>query len=176
MGNQQERFDLRLAWLAGIIEGEGWISLGLVRSMKRNKSVLPAFVPQIGMVNTDLSIVDECERLFKELDIKYRSQLRPAYIHTDGAMRKEKKEISIATHVSFKKLSSAIYPYMIGEKRKRIEKILEFLKIRESKPRSGINSKYGQEEFDIYKSLYSYRGKSRSKILNDFTPNAQTIV
>ncbi len=92
MDNQQERFDLRLAWLAGIIEGEGWVTLGLVKSLKRDKTIYPAYVPNIGLVNTDLSIVEESEEIFRLLNVKYRSQLRKAYIGSDGISRKEKKD------------------------------------------------------------------------------------
>lgn len=174
MDNQQERFDLELAWLAGIIEGEGWVSLSFVSSLKRNKSYLPTYAPNIGMVNTDLTIVDEVERIFKKLEIKYRIQLRKAHIGKDGISRKEKKEISIATHKSFSILANAIMPFMIGEKKNRAIKILEFIDLRSKKPRSGINSRYGDEEHSIYLSLYSYKGNvDRSKILNDYTPGSQ---
>lgn len=172
MDNQQERFELELAWLAGIIEGEGWISLMLVKSAKKNGISLPAYVPNIGLVNTDLSIVEKAEELFNKLGLKYRKQLRKAYVGSDGASRKEKKEISIATHENFKILAKAIYPFMVGIKKQRIEKVLKFIELRASKPRSGIYSKYTQEEHDIYLSLYSYRGKSRSKIPNDYTPGS----
>ena len=176
MDNQQERFELELAWLAGIIEGEGWISLALVKSAKRNGISLPAYVPNIGLVNTDLMIVEKAEELFKKLGLKYRANLRKAYIGPDGASRKEKKEISIATHENFKILAKAIYPYMVGEKRQRIEKVLKFIESRASKTRRGKNSKYTQEEHEIYLSLYSYRGKSRSKIPNDYTPGSRIAI
>ena len=174
MDNQQERFDLKLAWLAGIIEGEGWVSLGLVKSLKRDKSIYPAYVPNMGLTNTDIGMVEEAERIFNHLGIKYRSQLRKAYVGSDGISRKEKKEISVATHESFTILANAIRPFMIGEKRNRIDKVLKFLEIRSSKPRRGKESRYGQEEHDIYLSLYSYKGKvDKSKILNDYTPGSQ---
>lgn len=173
MGNQQERFDLELSWLAGIIEGEGWVSLGFVKSLKRNGTSLPTYVPNIGLVNTDLVIVEKCEEIFKKLGLKYRSQLRKAYTGSDGISRKEKKEISVATHENFKILANAIIPYMVGEKKNRAKKILEFIHMRSLKPRAGINSRYGEEEHEVYKSLYTYKGKSRSKILNDYTPGSQ---
>lgn len=174
MDNQQERFDTRLAWLAGIIEGEGWISLGLVKSIKKDKSSYPAYVPNMGLTNTDLSIVEEAERVLDKLGVKYRAQLRKAHIGKDGISRKEKKEISCATHESFLILASAIRPYMIGEKKDRLDKVVKFIELRKSKPRHGIRSRYGQEEHDIYLSLYSYKGKvNRSNILNDYTPGSQ---
>lgn len=174
MGNQQERFDLRLAWLAGIIEGEGWVTLGFVKSLKKDKSIYPTYVPNMGLTNTDILMVEEAEDIFKILGIKYRSQLRKAYIGKDGISRKEKKEISVATHESFTILANAIRPFMIGEKKKRLDKVMQFISIRKSKPRRGKGSRYTQDEHDIYLSLFSYKGKvERSKILNDYTPGSQ---
>lgn len=173
MDNQQERFDIELSWLAGIIEGEGWVSLGFVTSQKRNGTKLPTYVPNIGLVNTDFVIVEKCEYIFNRLGLKYRSQLRKAYTGSDGISRKEKKEISVASHENFKILANAIYPYMVGEKKNRVKKVLEFIELRSKKPRAGINSRYGEEEHEIYNQLYSYKGKSRSKILNDYTPGSQ---
>lgn len=174
MGNQQERFEIELSWLAGIIEGEGWISLVVYKNRQRyhqdKDNFTLAFTPNIGMVNCDLVIVDKVKSIFDMLEIKYRYQLKKAYIGKDNISRKEKGEISVISQKNIRILANSIIPYMIGEKKNRLMKVLEFLDLRASKPRSGPNSKYGKEEMDIYYSLYSYKGKSRSKILNDYTP------
>jgi len=169
MGNQQERFDLELAWLAGIIEGEGWVSLSMIKSLKSTGKYYVAFSGNIGMTNTDFLIMDKVLEIFKKLNLKYRLQERKAHIGKDGRPRKAKREISVYSKQYVIKLIDSIFPYMFGEKKNRVLKLLEFYKIRESKPRSGIYSTYGKEELDIYHSLYSYRGKSRSEIPNDYT-------
>lgn len=169
MGNQQERFDLELSWLAGIIEGEGWISLSMIKSLKKTGKYYAAFTGNIGMTNTDYLIVNKVEEIFNKLEFKYRLQERPAHVGKDGGNRKAKKEISVYSRQYVIKLINHIVPYMIGEKKNRALKLLEFYKIRESKPKQGIHSKYGKEELDIYNSLYSYRGKTRSEIPNDYT-------
>lgn len=170
MDNQQERLDL--AWLAGIIEGEGWISLAIVSSLKRNGAKLPAFLPNIGICNTDFLIMDKVETILKRLGFKYRYQKRPACVASDGRPRKAKVEISVYAKQYVIKLANLILPFMVGEKKNRVNKLFEFYKIRESKPRAGINSAYGKEEYALYDSLYSYKGKSRSRILNDLTLNS----
>ncbi len=169
MGNQQERFDLELSWLAGIIEGEGWVSLSMVKALNNNDKYYATFVGNIGMTNTDFLIVSKVKELFDKLGLKYRFQNRKEYIGKDGAKRKPKQEISVYSKQNVIKLANSILPYMIGEKRNRILKLFKFYEIRESKPKSGINSAYGKEELEIYNQLYSYRGKSRSKIPNDYT-------
>jgi hypothetical protein len=170
MGNQQERFDLELSWLAGIIEGEGWVSLILYTSRQKKGNHTLAFTPCIGMCNCDFLIMDKVKHLFEKLGIKYRYQIRKDQIGKDGIARKKKAEISAISRDNIRILSNAILPFMIGEKKERIKKVIEFLDLRESKPRSGPNSIYGKAEMDIYLSMYGYKGKSRSKILNDYTP------
>lgn len=169
MGNQQERFELDISWLTGIIEGEGWISLIYFKRDQKNGNYTRALTPNIGVVNCDALIINKVKELFELLNIKYRYQIRKSFIAKDGSTRKEKYEISVAAHSSVKKLIHSIFPYMIGDKKNRALKLLDFLKIRENKPRTGKFSKYGKEEFLLYKEMYSYKGKSRSKILNDLT-------
>jgi len=177
MGNQQERFNLELAWLAGIIEGEGWISLTMVSSEKRNKSKLPAFRPLIGVTNTDLLMIEKIEEIFKLLGLKFRKQIRLSGLGSDGIFRKTRIELSVFSRQYITKLANLILPYMHGEKKNRINKLFDFYKVRDSKPKAGINSKYGPEEFAIYKDLYGYKGNrtSRLKILNDYTLNTMKI-
>lgn len=169
MGNQQERFEIDLSWLAGIIEGEGWVSLILYSNQQKKGNKTPAFTPCIGVTNCDINIINKVKELFDKLNIVYRYQTRKAHIGKDGSPRKEKYEISAISKKNVRVLGNAILPYMYGEKKERVKKVLQFLDLRDSKPSSGNNSSYGIEEFEIYNSLYSYKGKSRSKILNDFT-------
>jgi len=170
MDNQQERFEIRMAWLAAIIEGEGWVTLIKRRVFQKNKKHTIAYTPNIGMTNSDKEIVNETRSLFHLLGLKYRFQTRNGKIGSDGILRKTRYEISIASSRDIKILSQNILPYMIGEKKNRIHKLIEFFKIRSNKGIKGPLSKYGYEEESIYKELYCFKGKSRSKILNDFTP------
>ena len=162
---------MNLSWLAGILEGEGWVSLCLVKSNQKNGKCTTAFSPTIGMVNCDFLIMNEVCRLLDSFDIRYAKQIRPAYVGTDGSKRKPKFEICIRIHSEVRKFIEIIQPYMIGEKKDRCSHIINFLDIRANKPKVGKNSKYGMEEYNIYKQLYSYKGQrsSRSKILNDYT-------
>jgi len=171
MGNQQERFDLELAWLAGIIEGEGWISLTCCRSLQKNNKYSAALVPQIGVVNTDERMMDKVRDIFNRLDIKYRKQTVEAYVGKDNISRKKKWAVSVSSKNAITILANSIFPYMVGIKKERVLKLFDFYKIRESKPCAGINSRYGAEEYAVYKDLYSYKGRNRSKILNDYTLN-----
>lgn len=169
MGNQQERFDLDLAWLTGIIEGEGWVSLVYYKSNQKNGNYTPALMGNIGITNCDFLITEKIRSILDVLEVKYRYNFRKAAVGSDGISRKAKVEVYVTSQQSLKKLAKTIFPFMIGEKKNRVLKLLEFLDIREKKGKSGIMSKYGKEEFLLYKEMYTYKGKSRSKILNDLT-------
>ena len=65
MGNQQE--SLKLAWLGGIIDGEGSISLRK-KSKKNGKFLL---YPSVTVVNTDLKIIDELKNIYNTNNFAY---------------------------------------------------------------------------------------------------------
>lgn len=169
MDNQQERFDTRIAWLAAIIEGEGWVSLGKAYSHQKNKMKTVYYKPQIGVVNCDMIIMNEVMELFSQIGLKFRKQIRERNVGSDGILRKSRCEVSLSAVKSIIRLSECILPYMIGEKKNRVLRVLDFISIRTEKGK-GPKGKYGSEEEAIYKELYSFKGKSRSKILNDYTP------
>jgi len=172
MDNQQERLEKKIAWLTGIIEGEGWISLSRIMTNQKNKKQTITLLPNIGVANTDIMIIEEVRNIMNLLGIKHRRSTRIDKVGSDGIYRKQRYEVSCASKRDIKVLGQAIFPYMIGEKKNRLIKLFSFFDIRDKKPRAGKFSKYGPEEFDLYKELYSYKGKSRSRILNDYTPNA----
>lgn len=171
MDNQQERFEKRMAWLSGIIEGEGWITLMKRRVRQKNGKETICYTPNIGMTNSDRAIVDETKALFEMIGLKYRFQTRLGKVGNDGILRKTRWEVSIASSRDIKILCKHILPYMIGAKKSRIQKLFDFFEVRIKKGTKGPKSKYGNEEESIYRELYSFKGKSRSKILNDYTPN-----
>ncbi len=175
MDNQQERFEKRMVWLTAIIEGEGWISLGKAYSQQKNKTKTVYYKPQIGCVNTDKLIMFEVRELFDLLGLKYRYQIRNSGIGSDGITRKERIEISVSSVRDIMILCEAILPYMIGDKKLRIHKVLEFLEIRKIKGK-GPAGKYGEAEEKLYRELYSFKGRSRSKILNDYTPGSALVM
>lgn len=174
MDNQQERFETRMAWLTGIIEGEGWVSLGKAYSHQKNKTKTIYYKPQIGVVNCDMVIMDEVMELFSTMGLRFRKQIRESKIWSDGILRKSRCEISISSVKDIMNLSKRILPYMIGDKKRRLLRIIDFIELRKLKGK-GSKGKYGDAEELMYKELYSFKGKSRSKILNDYTPNTPCV-
>ncbi len=60
-----------------------------------------------------------------------------------------------------------IHPYLFGDKKKKASGILEFCKRRKEKVSSGwCGVGYSEEDIKLYEDIHS-------KILNDYTPNAE---
>jgi len=53
LGNQQERLQGDLHWLAGMWEAEGWISMQTGHNPKGR------YVPNCGLTNTDMEIMED---------------------------------------------------------------------------------------------------------------------
>lgn len=70
MDNPQER---SLAWLAGILDGEGSVSVQAVTRKQTGNIVL---VPYVCITNSDEGILKEVRRILDELGLKHRSYSR----------------------------------------------------------------------------------------------------
>ena len=92
MDNQQERLAFDVGWLVGVWESEGWISL--------RKCFLPnkrfqRFRPEMGFTNTDPVVLDNVERIMKQLQLPYwrtrwqlvKGQRSRSMIKVDGVKR-----------------------------------------------------------------------------------------
>lgn len=160
MGNQQER---SLAWLAGIVEGEGTISVQ-VYTLKDGRVRLTPFV---GVVNTDAEILAEVKTQFAALTVgekagprvcKFQGTNIPcANVRVDG-------ESCVA-------ILKAIYPYMIGAKKRNAEVVIKYidgrkkgLLMRDAKGRLQRVG-YSHEEIDLICSIRSHKRAKSSETI-----------
>ena len=120
--NQQRRIDLKLAWLGGIIDGEGMITV-----IKRTGGY--SFIPRISIANSDKRIIKEASNILRELNLLHYIQSKP---YTVGNKTRIKFEILIN---GLKRCSQAlphIIPFLVSKKEKA-EKLLEWCGYRLSK-------------------------------------------
>ena len=149
--NEIKHIDLRLAWLAGVIDGEGTVCLGYVRSGARSGkkiSVLGRFEVAIG--NTDEAMLNEVMRISDVLGIGY------AYVH-DRVRRRNDKPCNRVVFMSKKRVREILtvtYPYLVT-KRERAEIMLRAIQHRD---RSQIS--YGSR-------LGTWRGGGYTPVLED---------
>ena len=125
MGNQQATLD-EIAWLAGIIDGEGYIGIQLENIRKH-------FVVRRATVGLQISNTDE-EIIIKASNIMRKIGVNP-YLKVDSsALKKTTKKpvyvISIHRMAVVSRALNPVLPYLTGNKKLRAELIMEFCESR----------------------------------------------
>lgn len=112
--NQQVTLE-NIAWLAGIWDGEG--TLSIVRQMRKSpreghgNSVF-GLNPKATMENTSEAIIEECCRILDGLDIKYYIQPRS----DNNPSHKERYVLSICRLDMIEKFCNVLVEYLISKK------------------------------------------------------------
>ncbi len=155
--NQQESPSDSLAWLAGIIEGEG--HLGMYKQHYKNTT---RYVPRFCVVNTDVALMDCVAQILKKYSIGF---------HVHNRQRNERSkptfEITIQGIKRLAKLLPLIIPYMRGKKLRNAKLLLDYVTWRMSV--SYINgSGFDKDRAEgVYIQL---RELNQTGILRDYTP------
>lgn len=172
--NQQEIVtETEKAWLAGFLEGDGFITIGTTTAYKKIKENGRVLKAQIGFCNTDGLLIERAK------SICGRIGNGGCYVEesSNGSNFKAIRQTLITLRISrlsaVKSILNAIMPYMAGQKSGRAKLILEFVERRMSHP----SQAYDMEEIGIVKTFVSEemqrkgppRGKSLLKFLNDYT-------
>lgn len=133
MGNQQAT-DAEIGWLAGIIDGEGWLGMSVetehwyrVGYNTRQKSIKV----EIKVTNCDPAVVYKTAEIIQKLGVN-------PYIRAQGAATKpnhrQAYEVSVKRLATVKHVLNIVRPYLIGTKAERADLILRFIELRQSNP------------------------------------------
>lgn len=114
--------EIKLSWLAAIIEGEGCFSFHKAGGNRKH------FGFTINITNTDLIILDECAKILNSHDIHTKFYMRKVYF----AHRKQGYNLIVNGLDGITKTIDLILPYMIGEKKAQAIIMREFLIRRKS--------------------------------------------
>ncbi len=132
MANQQVT-DIELGWLAGIVDGEGWVGVTVQTEHwfrqglnTRQKSIKVEFA----VSNCDPAIVERTTMIIRKLGLnpyvrhgnRTRETRRPIYI------------VSIKQMVSVQKLLMVLRDHLTGSKQQRADLILQFIHLRQTNP------------------------------------------
>lgn len=165
MGNQQER---SLAWLAGVLEAEGSISVQ-VYTLPDGRIRLTPF---LCLVNTDMAILKETKRILDGLTFGLKAHARfcghggtntPCHVmRLDGP--------------TCKPVLEALMPHMIGEKLKNARVVCDFIKSRATglllRDTRGRIQRVGYTlaEIDLISSIRKHKSAKSSETLRQ-APN-----
>jgi hypothetical protein len=158
IGNQQESppSKIELAYLAGLIDGEGSFYFTVSHEMKKDK--YRRLIASFSLNNTDKSIVDKAYDICKKLKINLR------YRHFSAkACKKEVWQVGTYRLANTRKLIIAVLPYLVG-KRERAELMLKFIegRIAHVKASIGLRAAYSDEEIALAEKVKTLNGRGRS--------------
>lgn len=127
--------DVRLAWLGGIIDGEGMITV-----IRRTKSARPGYIPRISIVNTDERIIAEVSDILHQLAL-------PHYVQTKAGKGtwKTKWEVLFNGYLRCNDALPWIIPNLIA-KREKAEALYELCGRRLS---HGPNVRYCDVDYEL---------------------------
>ena len=161
MGNQQER---SLAWLAGVLEAEGSISFQVYTLRDERVRI----TPYICLVNTDEAILAESRRIMDGLLVGTKNA-KTRYCGHGGKNRP--CHVIRLDGVSCAVVVSAILPFMIGEKRRNAEAVLEYIEgrkkgllLRDTKGRIQ-RAGYTRAEIELVSSIRSHKRAKSSEAI-----------
>ncbi len=111
--------DVWLAWIGGIIDGEG--SIGVYRT-KQGRDIM-----NVSIVNSDIKILNKVEEIFKKYKIFYCK-----YLHTNrnpkGFLPTQPcYVITVRRKDDSKKILELVFPYLIGKKKELAQKLIDFV-------------------------------------------------
>ena len=169
MDNQQEtlRSD-RIAYLCGLIDGEGCVGVyarGRLSENKRNHSI--QVKPNVSFCNTERALIDEYCSILTELNIPFWVSHRPA-----------KGRNAESWHVTVCGLKRVLHilPYIIagckGKKRENAQDVLAFCQSRLS---DWLRAPYTKEQFELIERVYARNYGKRSAILRDYTRSSRSL-
>jgi len=150
------------AWLAGIIDGEG--SLSLFTNQEKDGST--KIKPVLNFVNTDMAIVNKALSILEEAGcspyIVKRTSKNPR--HSDVI------EVKASSTVQIEKWLLLVLPYLFGIKKQKGEILLRFIRRRMAKRAEvGRNdlATYSQEDWNDYHEFRSSTTTREAAIADD---------
>ena len=153
--------DAKLAWLAGIIDGEGCFSIFRRTNKSKNGNIITSASANITITNSNLALINECVYILEELEIKFVLK------NPRNSTTRILERIDIRNYGSILKLINVILPFLIGKKEQAIL-MHEF--VSKASIRSGFQA---TKERTDYLMKMSTLNKSGQFIRRDYTLDSQ---
>lgn len=175
--NPQETLtDGEAGWLAGIIEGDGYITMGMQLAAKKKKDRGLCVIPRIGVVNQDALIIERVREHFQRLCVDgiYVAEHGPtvhSYANSKGILT-----VSTSRLFGCVRILTTILPHLAGQKAARARLLLDFVERRSAHK----YAPYTPEEVAVVRRFFAEHvaakgprrnGKTMQRFLNDWTPD-----
>ena len=113
--------EVDLAWLAGIIDGEGCFSIFI---NNRKDAINPSISANLTITNSNCLLLNRCKEILDALEIKYLYQ-DPKNGHQRG---RRVMRVKIKNYSSLKKIVELLLPFFVG-KADQAKIVLEFVSL-----------------------------------------------
>jgi hypothetical protein len=133
MDNQQAT-DAEIGWLAGIIDGEGWLGMTVSHEwghssygLKRPRIIVKC---ELKITNCDAAIIERSALIIAKLGVNpYRRTHKKSSV-----TRRPVHEAAFKHMAGMQKVLPVLLPHLTGIKRQRAELILRFIALRQANP------------------------------------------
>lgn len=159
MGNQQAT-QIELGWLAGIIDGEGYLGFNISRKPKGASSI----VAMLHICNTDETIVLRAATIMRKLGIT-------VYCRASDMSKYNKGNGKIVYKAQVKRQSNmillldAVGNNLTGNKKQRGELILEYCKSRKANHIPGKGHDFSKRELEIIEECIPLQRRGASETI-----------
>lgn len=143
--------DTNIAWLAGIMEGEGTFAIYHQRRSGKDSDQLRA---TISLTNTDPFLINKAYEIFKGIGVEMHIH---EYDNKKGSTRTV-YDMQTAKQTNVKLVCEALLPFLFGEKKAKAEMILRFVNRRLERlgdNRDTRRSHYDEEDWNLFNSFRS---------------------
>jgi intein/homing endonuclease len=120
-----------LAWLAGLLDGEGWI--GIFKRRRSPTKDYPRYSAAFSVTTTSARITGRVREIVESFGVNYNLREFDPYTGEDGSPRRRKWRIQTQTNVSTEPILRAVLPYLV-EKKRCAELVLRYIDWRSSIP------------------------------------------
>jgi hypothetical protein len=114
--------DVDLAWLAGIIDGEGCFCI--FTNNRGNSAINPSISANLTITNSNCLLLNRCREIFDALEIKYLYH-DPKNGHQRG---RRVMRVRIKNYSSLQRIIELMLPYFVG-KAEQAKLVLEFVSL-----------------------------------------------
>jgi len=189
MDNQQAT-DIEIGWLAGIIDGEGWLGMTVfnpqperLRGMGQKRKVKL----ECKVTNCDQEIILKTAAIFQKIGIN--PYLRT--INSLGPGRRLVHEVATKHMVTIEKLLNVVGEHLIGNKRERAQIMLKFIALRRANPGAenpayagGVKGRHGtrtlypytEEELDLVEACRELQSRGASETTREDRDSAVRVL
>lgn len=169
MDNQQVT-PYEIGWLAGIVDGEGYI--GMIACYDKRRSGSVQIDVQMHICNTDEAIILKCQEIIRKIGVN--PYIRASKGHTN--VKKDVFKIQIKHMRKLKIVLDVLLPYLVGNKQERAKLIIKFIELRMENPgmrktegigreRSGRIFPYTDEELELFEACQPLQKRGTSETI-----------